>query len=125
MRDVIVPTINGMSAEGIPYTGFLYAGVMIDKSGAPRVLEFNCRLGDPETQPIMVRLRSDLVVLIEHAVNGALDRVEAEWDRRAALTVVLAADGYPQAPRRGDAIDGLDRITRETNPDVTVFHAGT
>jgi len=125
MRDVIVPTINGMSAEGIRYTGFLYAGVMIDKSGAPRVLEFNCRLGDPETQPIIVRLRSDLVVLIEHAVNGTLDRVEAEWDRRAALTVVLAADGYPQTPRRGDPIDGLDRITRGTNPDVTVFHAGT
>jgi len=125
MRDVIVPTINGMSAEGIPYTGFLYAGVMVDKSGTPRVLEFNCRLGDPETQPIMVRLRSDLAVLIEHAVNGTLDRVEAEWDRRAALTVVLAAAGYPQAPRRGDSIDGLDRITRETNPDVTVFHAGT
>ena len=125
MRDVIVPTIGGMAAEGIPYAGFLYAGVMVDKSGTPRVLEFNCRLGDPETQPIMVRLRSDLVVLIEHAVNGTLDRVEAEWDRRAALTVVLAADGYPQAPRRGAAIDGLDRITRETNPDVTVFHAGT
>ena len=125
MRDVIVPTISGMSAEGIPYTGFLYAGVMVDKSGTPRVLEFNCRLGDPETQPIMVRLRSDLAVLIEHAVNGTLDRVEAEWDRRAALTVVLAAAGYPQAPRRGDSIDGLDRITRETNPDVTVFHAGT
>jgi len=125
MRDVIVPTINGMSAEGNRYTGFLYAGVMIDKSGAPRVLEFNCRLGDPETQPIIVRLRSDLVVLIEHAVNGTLDRVEAEWDRRAALTVVLAADGYPQTPRRGDPIDGLDRITRGTNPDVTVFHAGT
>ncbi|HEX6792855.1 MAG TPA: phosphoribosylamine--glycine ligase [Casimicrobiaceae bacterium] len=125
MRDVIVPTINGMRAEGIPYAGFLYAGVMVDQAGTPRVLEFNCRLGDPETQPIMVRLRSDLVVLIEHAVNGTLDRVEAEWDRRAALTVVLAAEGYPQAPRRGDSIDGLDRITREANPDVTVFHAGT
>jgi phosphoribosylamine--glycine ligase len=125
MRDVIVPTISGMAAEGIPYTGFLYAGVMIDASGVPRVLEFNCRLGDPETQPIMVRLRSDLVTLVEHAVSGTLDRVEAEWDRRPALTVVLAAEGYPQTPRRGDAIDGLDRVTRETHPDVTVFHAGT
>jgi phosphoribosylamine--glycine ligase len=125
MREVIVPAINGMAAEGIPYTGFLYAGVMIDKSGTPRVLEFNCRLGDPETQPIMMRLRSDLVVLVEHAINGTLDRVEAEWDRRAALTVVLAADGYPQAPRRGSAIQGLDRVTRESFPDVAVFHAGT
>jgi phosphoribosylamine---glycine ligase len=125
MREVIVPTVSGMAAEGIPYTGFLYAGVMIDASGIPRVLEFNCRLGDPETQPIMVRLRSDLVMLIEHAVNGTLDHVEAEWDRRAAITIVLAADGYPQTPRRGDVIDGLDRVTRETHPDVTVFHAGT
>ena len=125
MRDVIMPTINGMAAEGIAYTGFLYAGVMIDASGTPRVLEFNCRLGDPETQPIMVRLRSDLVVLLEHAQNGTLDRVEAEWDRRTALTVVLAAAGYPQAPRRGDVIEGLDRVTRQTHPDVTIFHAGT
>ena len=125
MRDLVVPTINGMVAEGIAYTGFLYAGVMIDRAGVPRVLEFNCRLGDPETQPILVRLRSDLVALIEHAVNGTLDRVEAEWDRRSALTVVLAAAGYPQAPRRGDVIDGLDRVGRETHPDVVVFHAGT
>ena len=125
MRDIIVPTIDGMAADGIAYTGFLYAGVMIDRAGVPRVLEFNCRLGDPETQPILVRLRSDLVALIEHAVNGTLDRVEAEWDRRSALTVVLAAAGYPQAPRRGDVIDGLDRVGRETHPDVVVFHAGT
>ena len=125
MRDVIVPTINGMAAEGIPYTGFLYAGVMIDAAGLPRVLEFNCRLGDPETQPIMMRLRSDLVTLVEHAVSGTLDRVEAEWDRRSAVTIVLAAEGYPQAPRRGDVIDGLDRITREAHPDTVVFHAGT
>ena len=125
MRDVVVPTINGMAAEGIPYTGFLYAGVMIDRAGVPRVLEFNCRLGDPETQPILVRLRSDLVELIEHALNGTLDRVEAEWDRRVALTVVLAAAGYPQTPRRGDAIDGLHRIGRGAHPDVFVFHAGT
>jgi phosphoribosylamine---glycine ligase len=125
MRDVIVPVIGGMAAEGTPYTGFLYAGVMIDPSGIPRVLEFNCRLGDPETQPIMMRLRSDLVVLLEHAVSGTLDRVEAEWDRRSAMTVVLAAAGYPEAPQRGDVIEGLDRVTSETHPDVVVFHAGT
>jgi phosphoribosylamine--glycine ligase len=125
MREVIVPTVNGMAADGTPYSGFLYAGVMIDKTGAPRVLEFNCRLGDPETQPIVMRLRSDLVALIEHALAGTLDQVEAEWDRRAALTVVLAASGYPGAPRRGDVIDGLDRVTAQAHPDVTVFHAGT
>ncbi|MGA8032119.1 MAG: phosphoribosylamine--glycine ligase [Casimicrobiaceae bacterium] len=125
MRDVIVPAVNGMANEGIPYTGFLYAGVMIDATGAPRVLEFNCRLGDPETQPIMARLRSDLVVLFDHALAGTLDRIEAEWDRRAALTVVLAAAGYPASPRKGDVIDGLDRITGDAHPGVTVFHAGT
>jgi phosphoribosylamine---glycine ligase len=99
--------------------------VMIDTAGAPRVLEFNCRLGDPETQPIMARLRSDLLMLVEHAVEGTLDRVEAEWDRRAALTVVLAAAGYPETPRRGDVVGGLDRVTPQAHPDVTVFHAGT
>ncbi|HSC98407.1 MAG TPA: phosphoribosylamine--glycine ligase [Casimicrobiaceae bacterium] len=125
MREVITPAIAGMAAEGTPYQGFLYAGVMIDASGAPRVLEFNCRLGDPEAQPIMARLRSDLIVLVEHALDGTLDRVEAEWDRRAAMTVVLASAGYPDAPRRGDAIEGLDRITSETHAGVTVFHAGT
>ncbi|MGE5669079.1 MAG: phosphoribosylamine--glycine ligase [Betaproteobacteria bacterium] len=125
MRDVIVPAVNGMAAEGMPYTGFLYAGVMIDATGAPRVLEFNCRLGDPETQPILARLRSDLVVLLDHALAGTLDRIEAEWDRRAALTVVLAAAGYPASPRKGDAIDGLYRITDDAHPGVTVFHAGT
>ncbi|HMA30732.1 MAG TPA: phosphoribosylamine--glycine ligase [Casimicrobiaceae bacterium] len=125
MRDVIVPAVNGMAAEGMPYTGFLYAGVMIDATGAPRVLEFNCRLGDPETQPILARLRSDLVVLLDHALAGTLDRIEAEWDRRAALTVVLAAAGYPASPRKGDVIDGLDRITDDAHPGVTVFHAGT
>ena len=125
MREVIMPAIDGMATEGMPYTGFLYAGVMLDASGTPRVLEFNCRLGDPETQPIMMRLRSDLVVLLEHAVGGTLDRVEAEWDRRPALTVVLAAAGYPEAPRRGDVIAGLDRVTGRTHPDVAVFHAGT
>ena len=125
MREVIAPTIAGMAAEGMPYTGFLYAGVMIDAAGTPRVLEFNCRLGDPEAQPILVRLRSDLLVLIEHALAGTLDRVEAEWDRRPALTVVLAAAGYPEKPRRGDAISGLEQLTAQAHPDVTVFHAGT
>jgi phosphoribosylamine--glycine ligase len=125
MREVIAPTIAGMAAEGMPYTGFLYAGVMIDAAGAPRVLEFNCRLGDPETQPIVVRLRSDLLVLIEHALAGTLDRVEAEWDRRPALTVVLAAAGYPDKPRRGDLVTGLEQVTPQAHPDVTVFHAGT
>lgn len=125
MREIIVPTINGMAADGIPYSGFLYAGVMIEPAGAPRVLEFNCRLGDPEAQPIMARLRSDLVELIEHAIDGTLDCAEAEWDRRPAITVVLAAHGYPEAPRRGDQIDGLQRVTRESHPEVVVFHAGT
>jgi phosphoribosylamine--glycine ligase len=125
MREVISPAIAGMAAEGLPYQGFLYAGVMIDANGAPRVLEFNCRLGDPEAQPIMARLRTDLVLLVEHALDGTLDRVEADWDRRAAVTVVLAAAGYPDAPRRGDVIDGLERVTRDAHGDVTVFHAGT
>jgi phosphoribosylamine--glycine ligase len=125
MREVILPTVAGMAADGIPYTGFLYAGVMIDAAGTPRTLEFNCRLGDPETQPIMVRLKSDLVDLLLHAVNGTLDRAEAEWDRRAALGVVLAAHGYPDAPRKGDKIAGLERVTDATHPDCRVFHAGT
>ena len=125
IREVIAPAIAGMAAEGMPYTGFLYAGVMIDDHGAPRVLEFNCRLGDPETQPILTRLTSDFTVLVDHALAGTLDRVEAEWDRRAALTVVLAAAGYPDAPRRGAAIEGLDRITAAAHPNITVFHAGT
>jgi phosphoribosylamine--glycine ligase len=123
MREIIVPAVNGMAAEGTPYSGFLYAGVMIDAGGTPRALEFNCRLGDPEAQPIIMRLRSDLIVLIEHAIAGRLDDVEAEWDRRAALTVVLAAAGYPQNPRKGDVIDGL--ATGQRDPDVVVFHAGT
>ena len=125
MREVILPVVNGMAADGIPYAGFLYAGVMIDAAGNPKVLEFNCRLGDPETQPIMVRLKSDLVDLVEHGVNGTLDRADAQWDRRAALGVVLAARGYPESPESGDAIEGLDRVTPETHPDCKVFHAGT
>jgi len=125
MREVILPAVSGMAADGIPYTGFLYAGVMIDAAGNPRVLEFNCRLGDPETQPIMLRLKSDLVDLLEHAVNGTLDRADAQWDRRAALGVVLAAHGYPERPRAGDAIEGLDRVTPDAHPDCKVFHAGT
>jgi len=125
MREVITPALAGMAAEGMPYAGFLYAGVMIDAKGEPRVLEFNCRLGDPETQPIMARLRSDLTVLVDHALAGTLDRVEAEWDRRTALTVVLAAAGYPDAPRRGDGIEGLERVAPPMHADVTIFHAGT
>jgi phosphoribosylamine--glycine ligase len=125
MREVILPTVNGMAADGIPFTGFLYAGVMIDAAGHPKVLEFNCRLGDPETQPIMVRLKSDLVDLIEHGVNGTLDRADALWDRRAALGVVLASRGYPESPATGDVIEGLDRVTADTHPDCKVFHAGT
>ncbi len=121
MREVILPAVQGMAADGIPYTGFLYAGVMIDAAGTPKVLEFNCRMGDPETQPIVVRLKSDLVDLLLAGVEGRLDAVEPEWDRRAALGVVLAAAGYPEAPRRGDAITGLD----VKEPDVKVFHAGT
>src|SRR4029434_8524181 len=115
----------GMAADGIPYVGFLYAGVMIDDSGAPRVLEFNCRLGDPETPPMMCRMKSELADLALQAVNGTLDQAEAEWDRRAALGVVLAAYGYPESPRKGDRIDGLDRVTRAAYPDCKVFHAGT
>ncbi|MEO8506343.1 MAG: phosphoribosylamine--glycine ligase [Betaproteobacteria bacterium] len=125
MREVILPAVNGMAADGIPYTGFLYAGVMIDATGTPKVLEFNCRMGDPETQPIMARLKSDLVDLLEHAIDGTLDAIEAEWDRRAALGVVLAAAGYPDAPRKGDIIEGLDRVTSVAHPNVHVFHAGT
>jgi phosphoribosylamine--glycine ligase len=121
MREIIQPTLKGMAADGMPYTGFLYAGLMIDAEGAPRVVEFNCRMGDPETQPIMMRLRSDFVDLVEHAVIGTLDKVEADWDRRAALGVVLAAGGYPDSPRKGDAITGLPR----DEDDFHVFHAGT
>jgi phosphoribosylamine--glycine ligase len=125
MREIVTPAVNGMAADGMPYTGFLYAGVMVDGAGNPKVLEFNCRLGDPETQPIMARLKSDLVDLVLHALDGTLDTIEAEWDRRAALGVVLAAAGYPDAPRKGAVIGGLDRVNDETHPGVRVFHAGT
>ena len=121
MREIILPTVQGMADEGTPYTGFLYAGVMVDAAGNPRTLEFNCRLGDPEAQPIMLRLKSDLVELLVHATNGTLDRIDAEWDRRAALGVVLAAAGYPDRPRKGDPITGLDALPE----DCKVFHAGT
>jgi phosphoribosylamine--glycine ligase len=121
MREVITPAVNGMAADGTPYTGFLYAGVMIDPAGNPLTLEFNCRLGDPETQPIMMRLKSDLVDLLEQGIEGTLDTTEAEWDRRAALGVVLAAAGYPDRPRSGDVISGLDAALL----DCKVFHAGT
>ncbi len=121
MREVIQPTLAGMSREGMPYTGFLYAGLMIDAAGNPRVLEFNCRLGDPETQPIMMRLKSDLVDLVEAAIERRLDKAEAEWDRRFALGVVMAAHGYPEDPRRDDRIDGLPK----SGEDYHVFHAGT
>ena len=123
MREIILPMVAGMAKDGIPYSGFLYAGVMIDGEGRPRTLEFNCRFGDPETQPIMMRLKSDLVELIEHGINGTLDRIDAEWYRRVALGVVLAAQGYPDAPRKGDAIHGLERAA--AIDDAHVFHAGT
>ena len=125
MREIIAPTVDGMAADGVPYRGFLYAGVMIDRDGNPKVLEFNCRLGDPETQPIMMRLKSDLVDLLEHAAAGTLARAEPEWDRRASLGVVLAAAGYPGEPCRGEVVSGLDRITDDAFPDCHVFHAGT
>ncbi len=122
LREIIRPTVAGMKQEGTPYTGFLYAGLMIGEDGVPRVLEFNCRMGDPETQPILMRLKNDFSLLIEAALEGRLDQVEAEWDRRYALGVVLAAAGYPDAPRRGDVITGLPEMEQE---DVHVFHAGT
>lgn len=121
MREIIMPTIQGMAKDGIQFTGFLYAGLMIDAAGNPKTLEFNCRMGDPETQPIMSRLKTDLLGVMEHAVNGTLDQVELEWDRRTAVGVVLAAAGYPDAPRKGDHIHG---IAAETADSVT-FHAGT
>ena len=121
MREIIQPAVQGMAQEGHPYVGFLYAGLMIDSAGNPRALEFNCRLGDPETEPILMRLKSDLLELVEHALAGTLERAEAEWDRRCALGVVLAAAGYPDEPRKGDRIQGLPAPA----PDCRVFHAGT
>lgn len=121
MREVIQPALAGMQKEGTPYIGFLYAGLMISRDGRLRVLEFNCRMGDPETQPIIMRLKSDLVGMIEHALGGTLDQVETEWDTRVALGVVLAAHGYPEAPRKGDVIRGLPA----PHDDYHVFHAGT
>ena len=122
MREVIEPTVRGMAADGIPYTGFLYAGLMIGLDGTPRVLEFNCRFGDPETQPIMMRLRSDLTALCEAALDGKLDQIKAQWDPRPALGVVMAAGGYPGDYRKGDAISGL---SAQEAADAKVFHAGT
>ncbi|MCW5581300.1 MAG: phosphoribosylamine--glycine ligase [Luteimonas sp.] len=122
MREIVEPTVAGMIADGTPFTGFLYAGLMIDASGAPKVIEFNVRFGDPETQPVMLRLQSDLVDLVEAALDGRLDAVDAQWDPRPALGVVMAAAGYPGAPRTGDPINSWDV------PDVgdtKVFHAGT
>lgn len=121
MREIIVPTVEGMAKDGIPYTGFLYAGLMISPTGEVKTLEFNCRMGDPETQPIMMRLKSDLVELAEHAVNGTLDQAKAEWDWRFALGVVMASANYPETPRLGDEITGLPKDLQ----DGHVFHAGT
>ena len=121
LREIIIPTVNGMRKDGIPYSGFMYAGLMIDKNGNPKTLEFNCRMGDPETQPIMSRLKSDLALVLEHAVNGTLDSIELEWDRRVALGVVMAAAGYPENPRKGSVISGIP----DESENCIVFHAGT
>jgi phosphoribosylamine--glycine ligase len=122
MDEVVWPTVKGMADEGYPYIGFLYAGIMIDTDGTPRVLEYNCRFGDPETQPIVMRMKSDLVELIEAALQKSLDRVDAEWDPRAALGVVMAAGGYPERYEKGDVIEGLET---GDNEHTKVFHAGT
>ena len=122
MREVVEPTVRGMAADGLPFSGFLYAGLMIDASGAPRVIEFNVRFGDPETQPVMLRLQSDLVDLVEAAIDGRLDQVEARWDARPSLGVVMAAEHYPATPSTGDAISGLNTPFAQ---DTKVFHAGT
>jgi phosphoribosylamine--glycine ligase len=121
MREIICPTVEGMAKDGIPYTGFLYAGLMISPNGSVKTLEFNCRMGDPETQPIMLRLKSDFVALAEHAVNGTLNQTEAEWDRRTALGVVMASANYPDTPRLGDEVTGLPNDLVDSH----VFHAGT
>jgi phosphoribosylamine--glycine ligase len=121
IREIILPTVRGMKSDGIHYSGFLYAGLMIDAQGNPKVLEFNCRMGDPETQPILLRLKSDFFELIEQALDGKLENAEAQWDRRAALGVVLCAAGYPASPRKGDMIEGL----AQHGDDFHIFHAGT
>jgi phosphoribosylamine---glycine ligase len=125
MREVIMPTIKGMEQDGISYTGFLYAGLMIAPDGSIKTLEFNCRMGDPETQPIMMRLKTDLVDVLMAATDGKLDTVELEWDRRVALGVVVAAHGYPMSPRKGDVIHGLPFKDSSVGDDAVVFHAGT
>jgi phosphoribosylamine--glycine ligase len=130
MREIILPTVNGMAADGRPYSGFLYAGVMIDGEGRPRTLEFNCRMGDPEAEPILMRMKSDFADLVQHAIDGTLDKADAHWDRRTALGVVVAAGGYPESPRRGDAIHGLDddgsgALDAAGDTVVKIFHAGT
>ena len=136
MRHIILPTVQGMAKDGIPFTGFLYAGLMIDAAGHARTLEFNCRMGDPETQPIMLRLKSDLLGIFEHAVAGTLDGIEADWDRRTALGVVMAAHNYPETPKKGDVISGLpkpkdaDEVAGAVDAagadaEAVVFHAGT
>jgi phosphoribosylamine--glycine ligase len=121
MHDIVRPVVDGMAKDGTPFSGFLYAGLMIDQSGNPRVVEFNARLGDPEAEVILFRLNTDLYELLEHAIDGTLDAIEADWDRRTALTVVLAASGYPASPQRGAAIRGLGQNT----DGIHVFHAGT
>ena len=121
MREIIRPTVEGMAKDGIPFTGFLYAGLMISPDGDIKTLEFNCRMGDPETQPIFMRLKSDLLTLVLHAVNGTLDQAETEWDRRFALGVVMASANYPATPKLGDEITGLDKQLE----GAYVFHAGT
>ena len=125
LREIIVPTVTGMAADGIPFTGFLYAGLMIDREGNPRTLEFNCRLGDPEAQVIMARLKSDFAQLVKAGIEGSLDRVEAQWDRRSALCVVMAAEGYPDAPRKGVPITGFPAAGNPEHDSPLVFHAGT
>jgi phosphoribosylamine--glycine ligase len=121
MQDIIRPTVDGMRRDGIPFTGFLYAGLMIDAKGGVKTLEFNTRMGDPETQPIMMRLKSDLLQVLQHATDGTLDQVTLDWDRRVALGVVMASAGYPLDPKKGDAIRGLPAEAE----DCKVFHAGT
>jgi phosphoribosylamine--glycine ligase len=122
MNEVIWPTVRGMAAEGNVYTGFLYAGLMVQPDGTPKVLEYNCRFGDPETQPVMMRLLSDITALCDAAIDGRLDTVQAEWDARPALGVVMAAGGYPEAYAKGTVIEGLDLSDGE---DCKTFHAGT